>query len=715
MSEIPSTNNDFFKSKVLGHPSGLFVLFFTEMWERFSFYGMRVLLINFLTMAAIGTNPGWEWTSENAGALFGTYAGLLYLTPIAGGIIADKFTGYRWAVVIGALIMTLGHASMALESEFSMYFGLGLLVIGTGFFKPNMTSIISEMYKDLPEKKDGAYTIFYMGVNAGAFFGMMLCGYLAEKVGWSWGFGLAGIFMLLGSLQFWLAKPLFGTIGDVPKRDKVVEAISPDGQIDVTQPKAEVKPEDKRNPFTMLDKVLIVITSIIGLLYLIDDPASKIGNIHLLPQEFLVSKEVLPGALVITIIGLVLFLFLVISRIVRYTKVVRDRMIAVIVFAFFTVFFWLSFEQGATSLVLFARDFTDRTLMGNQAVVFNIINTLLTIIPLALVSWVLFLLFKQTAKKIATSNIVLALSFLGVWGIVVWMLNNDYNSKAYELKYQAIKTAQIDKKTKKQAVDENGDLVFDFNAVTETTVLKPTDVVVDQTVTISSKDALKVNDKVVLHNEIGNFVYLTKDLETKIRNDYKNATKDSKIIKAEVVQLKENQVEVTVSWFSILNSFFIIAFASMFSKWWDSKYNPSAAVKYGLGLIIMGLGFAILAYGARVIPSGAEAGAVRVSMIWLILAYLFHTWGELCLSPVGLSYVSKLVPSRMIAFMFGMWYLAIAIGNKLAGSLGGMIEGITKEYDMSTFFLIFTIVPIVAGLIVVALNPMLKKLMHGVR
>jgi POT family proton-dependent oligopeptide transporter len=715
MSEITSNNNDFFKSKVLGHPSGLFVLFFTEMWERFSFYGMRVLLINFLTMAAIGTNPGWEWTSENAGALFGTYAGLLYLTPIAGGIIADKFTGYRWAVVIGALIMTLGHASMALESEFSMYFGLGLLVIGTGFFKPNMTSIISEMYKDLPEKKDGAYTIFYMGVNAGAFFGMMLCGYLAEKVGWSWGFGLAGIFMLLGSLQFWLAKPLFGTIGDVPKRDKVVEAISPDGQIDITEPKAEVKPEDKRNPFTMLDKVLIVITSIIGLLYLIDDPASKIGNIHLLPQEFLVSKEVLPGALVITIIGLVLFLFLVISRIVRYTKVVRDRMIAVIVFAFFTVFFWLSFEQGATSLVLFARDFTDRTLMGNQAVVFNIINTLLTIIPLALVSWVLFLLFKQTAKKIATSNIVLALSFLGVWGIVVWMLNNDYNSKAYELKYQAIKTAQIDKKTKKQAVDENGDLVFDFNAVTETTVLKPTDVVVDQTVTISSKDALKVNDKVVLHNEIGNFVYLTKDLETKIRNDYKNATKDSKIIKAEVVQLKENQVEVTVSWFSILNSFFIIAFASMFSKWWDSKYNPSAAVKYGLGLIIMGLGFAILAYGARVIPSGAEAGAVRVSMIWLILAYLFHTWGELCLSPVGLSYVSKLVPSRMIAFMFGMWYLAIAIGNKLAGSLGGMIEGITKEYDMSTFFLIFTIVPIVAGLIVVALNPMLKKLMHGVR
>jgi POT family proton-dependent oligopeptide transporter len=174
-------------------------------------------------------------------------------------------------------------------------------------------------------------------------------------------------------------------------------------------------------------------------------------------------------------------------------------------------------------------------------------------------------------------------------------------------------------------------------------------------------------------------------------------------------------VEITTSWFSILNSFFIIALASLFSKWWDSKYNPSAALKYGLGLIIMGIGFAILAYGARVIPSGAEAGAIRVSMIWLVFAYLFHTMGELCLSPVGLSYVSKLVPPRMIAFMFGMWYLAIAIGNKLAGSLGGMIEEIQQQYNMSTFFLIFTIVPISAGVIIALLNPVLKKLMHGVK
>src|SRR5699024_7402038 len=218
--EKATQQKNIFDSKVLGHPAGLFVLFFTEMWERFSFYGMRVLLINFLTIAAIGSNPGWEWTSGNAGALFGTYAGLLYLTPILGGVIADKITGYRWAVLIGCIIMTLGHAAMALETEFSLYLGLALLVIGTGFFKPNITSIISEMYVYLPEKKDSAYTLFYMGVNSGAFFGMMLCGYLAERIGWSWGFGLAGIFMLFGTLQFLLAKPLFGHIGESPRKLK---------------------------------------------------------------------------------------------------------------------------------------------------------------------------------------------------------------------------------------------------------------------------------------------------------------------------------------------------------------------------------------------------------------------------------------------------------------------------------------------------------------
>ena len=691
-----SQTNNFFDSKVLGHPSGLFVLFFTEMWERFSFYGMRVLLVNFLTMAVIGYNPGWEWSAGNATALFGTYAGLLYLTPILGGIIADKMIGYRWAVVIGALIMTLGNASMALETEFSLYAGLGLLVIGTGFFKPNMTSIISEMYKDLPEKKDGAYTIFYMGVNAGAFFGMMLCGYLAERIGWSWGFGLAGIFMLLGTLQFWLAKPLFGKIGGVPNAKEVAAA-----EVEAEQ-RAEAKCEtvSKRNPFTQTDKILIFFTSVIGLLYLINDPLSKIAGIDLFPFEV----GGLSGTIVVVLIGLLLFLALVISRIARYDVVTRDRMIAFLIFAFFTVFFWLSFEQGASSLVLFARDSVQRNLMGDSAIAYNIINALLTIVPLAIITWVLILLWKRTFKKIPGSNIVLAICFAGVWGIVAWMLNRDLTTIAYQATYESYIVA---------STDDEGKEVFEHVAITENTVTPANASIVTDTVKIGEPITLGVGQEVNIitkNNEKTEYAFLTDERLKVAREQGIENGLDNGVVPARIIAVLDNQVEIPVSWFSILNSFFIIAFASFFSKWWESKYNPSATGKYALGLIIMAIGFGLLAFGAY----GIEAG-VKVSMVWLVLAYLFHTLGELCLSPVGLSYVSKLVPARMIAFMFGMWYLAIAIGNKLAAVLGGQIEEITKQYSLSTFFLIFTIVTAIAGVLIWLLGPVIKKLMHGVK
>ena len=694
---MSSKSENFFDSKVLGHPSGLFVLFFTEMWERFSFYGMRVLLIQFLTAAVIGLNPGWEWSIEKATALYGTYAMLLYITPIFGGIIADKYIGYRWAVVVGAIIMTLGHAFMAFDTPIFLYLGLGCLVIGTGFFKPNMTSILSEMYKNFPEKKDGAYTIFYMGVNAGAFFGMMLCGFLAEKVGWHWGFGLAGIFMLLGTLQFWLAKPLFGKVGEVPSKSG--------NQITADDETPKYEPGEKPNPFTVLDQILIVLMTVLGLAYAFNDPLNAIGGINLFPF----SIGGLSGQNVVIIVALILFLFVVIRRIANYTKVVRDRMIAVIIFAFFVIFFWMSFEQGATSLVIFARDNTERNLIGDAAMAFNVFNTLLTVVPLLFISYVLILLAKQTYKKALLSNVVLAITFLGIWAAAVWMLNYNWSSHSYDVSYQAIETAKLDD-SGKQVMNEEGQPVFVKTPVTASYVANSTDKIVTETINLASQDALTKGTGINIHQEGDKFVLVSPESLVKLDAEYKKESKPSEIVPAKVAEIKDSQVEITVSWFSTLNSFFIIALASLVSRVWDSKYNPSAAVKYGLGLIIMAIGFGCLAFGSYGIAEG-----VRVSIIWLVLAYLFHTLGELCLSPVGLSYVSKLVPARMIAFMFGMWYLAIAIGNKLAAILGGQIENITKTYSLSTFFLIFTIVPIVAGLLVMALNPVLKKLMHGVK
>lgn len=510
---------------LMGHPSGLFVLFFTEMWERFSYYGMRAILVLFLTSAITGDNPGWGWSREEALGLYGTYTMLVYFTPIIGGILADKFLGYRWAVAIGALIMTIGHATMALNTPWSLYVGIGCLVAGNGLFKPNITSIINGVYKNAQEKKDGAFTIFYMGVNAGAFIGILLCGYVGETSGWHYGFGLAGIFMFFGMLQFWFAQGIFGKIGLAPSKKVDLE--------DAIETESSTKGNDEDNV-----------------------PAN----------------------------------------------VQRDRYIVVGILAFFTVFFWAAFEQAGGSMTIFASDYTNRVLEGSSANVFRIANTLLTVVPLLIITYVLFKLFKITFSKYALSNIFLGTSFVIIWAIVFWMLKNQYS-----------------------------------------------------------------------------------DVKT----------------------------EVPASWFSILNSFYIIAFAPLISKIWESKFNPPATVKFGLGLVLLGLGFGALAYGSSAIPQGAQTASV--SMVWLILAYFLHTIGELCLSPVGLSYVSKLVPAAKIGMMFGLWYIAVGMGNKAAGAMGGMIDKITATYDMSTFFLIFTIVPMLAGFILMALTPVMKKLMHGVK
>lgn len=707
MENSNSAQPNFFDTKVLGHPSGLFVLFFTEMWERFSFYGMRVLLIQFLTMSVIGLNPGWEMSMIDAGKIFATYAMLLYITPIFGGIIADKYIGYRWAVVIGSIIMTLGHVSMIFETEFFMYLGLIFLVLGTGFFKPNMTSILSEMYKSFPEKKDGAYTIFYMGVNAGAFFGMMLCGYIGERIGWHYGFGLAGIFMLLGTLQFWFAKPIFGNIGDVPK-SKTATTVVEAPKENQTE---EEKDTDKRNPFSLIDYILIGVVSVIGFLYAFDDAFSIVAGISLFPESLLG----IDGKTVGIVFGLLVFLYLIISRIIRYGKVVRDRMIAVIIFAFFTIFFWMSFEQGATSLVIFARDNTQRILSGNTALLFNIFNALLTLIPLVLITYVLVLLAKQTIKKALVSNIILAITFIGVWGAALWMLDRDWSSHAYEVQYKAMQIAAMDDNGQAKLDAENKP-VYSYAPIQADYVATAGDVIVDRTAIVSDLTSFNVGDDITLYEELGKFIILSPEQETKLNNTVSkynsdnNATKEIVVAQAKISEIKDNQVEITASWFSILNSFFIIAFASLVSKIFDSRFNPPASIKYGLGLIIMALGFGVLAYGSHGITEGS-----KVSMMWLVFAYLLHTLGELFSSPVGLSYVSKLVPARMIALMFGMWYLAIAIGNNLAAQLGGQIEVITNKYSLSTFFLIFTIVPIVAGILVISLNPLMKKLMHGVK
>lgn len=515
---------------VLGHPSGLFVLFFTEMWERFSYYGMRALLVLFLVSSF--DKGGWSWSNKEALQLYALYTGLVYITPIFGGLIADKIMGYRNAVVLGALLMTLGHASMALEGTTSMFFyaGLLLLILGNGLFKPNISSMVGQLYKGQTKEKDAGYTIFYMGINAGAFLGILLCGYIGEKVGWHYGFGLAGIFMFIGMLQFYFAQKIFGNIGLSPEKSSDLDDVIEDSLEQTTEVVEEV----------------------------LDDASSS--------------------------------------------KVTKDRLIVIGVLAFFTIFFWWAFEQAGGSMTIFANDYTDRVLQGNGAIIFKIFNTLLTIIPMIIITWVLVKLFRQTFSKYALSNILLAISFTIIWSIVSWMLFREFESES---------------------------------------------------------------------------------------------------------------AEVPASWFGILNSFFIIAFAPLFSKIWESKLNPSGPIKFAIGLILLGIGFGVLAFGSMGIPLGAKTASV--SMTFLIVAYLFHTLGELCVSPVGLSYVSKLAPLKLVGLMFGVWFVANFIANTLAGITGSYIDPIVEVYGMTTFFLLFTLIPIGAGVVMILLNKTLIRMMHGIR
>lgn len=569
--------------RIFHHPAGLFLLFFTEMWERFSYYGMRALLVLFLVSEA--ATGGWEWTNEKALSLYAMYTGLVYVTPIIGGILADKVLGFRRAVLLGAFLMTCGHGSMALETPFFFYLGLALLVLGNGFFKPNISSIVGQLYSEDESKlKDAAYTIFYMGINAGAFLGILLCGYIGEKVGWSYGFGLAGIFMFFGMMMFYFGQGILGNVGSNP---------------------------GKKNQST---------------------------------NQINVEKELTP----------------------EEKQIIRDRLTVIFIFSFFTIFFWMAFEQAGGSMTIFAKNYTDRILSGNHAILFTIANTILTLGPLLAVTFVLFKLVGALKQTYRAASFFITTSFIIIWLIAGWMLLKEFNSSSYEFEY-----ALDDKKMGKGSV------------ITDIPLTPGQEIWV-----------LKQKDK---------FKFLQEEEAQRIKSKIKDT----------VIKVKSNETEVPASWFGILNSFFIIAFAPLFSKIWESKYNPSGPVKFGFGLILLGLGFGVLAYGGMPIPRGAESASV--SMIWLILAYWLHTLGELCISPVGLSYVSKLAPPKLVGLMFGIWFGFTALANYLAGWTGSFIDKIVEKYSISTFFLIYTAIPILAGLIMIAISNIIIKKMHGLR
>lgn len=480
------------------HPKGLQVLFMTEMWERFSYYGMRAILVLFMTAAAI--TGGLEFDLPTAMAIYGLYTFGVYAMALPGGWIADRLIGQQNGVLIGGILIAAGNYSLAIPGMVTFYLGLLLVIFGTGLLKPNVSAIVGGLYPedDGGARRDAGFSIFYMGINVGAILGQIIVGFLGEKVNWHFGFLAAGIAMTLGVIQFISRKKILGEAG-ILKGDEA---------------KSEMKASAAKQFLMGIGVVFIIIVAV--LFYY-----QSLGSFDI------VTFAQNTGYILLAI-AVLYFLAIIIFACKDAMERKRVGMIAVLFLG--AIAFFAGFEQAGSSMNIFARDLTDRVMLG-------------------------------------------------------W--------------------------------------------------------------------------------------------------------------------------EVPASWLQNINPIFIVVLAPVIGALWVKlgQKNPTIPVKFALGLILLGAGFFVLAWGSTFIEDG------KVSPMWLIVTYFFHTVGELCLSPVGLSSVTKLSPQRLVGQMMGTWFLGAALGNLIAGLVAGTIESFPQ-------YLLYSVVAgfvTVFGLVFVILRKQIQNLAGGIK
>jgi len=589
------------QAEFLGHPVGLYVCFTTELWERFSFYGMKYLLLLYLTK--------YHLFSDAAGLdVLGSYAGLVYALPLIGGMIADRYLGMRKSVLFGGILLSLGHILMAVEghqainyaagtvlandltlasgevfaagttlSEAVMYrdtaalnwfyFALALIVMGVGYLKPNISTIVGKLYSQDDPRRDGGFTIFYMGINIGSFVATLLCGWLGETYGWKYGFGAAGIGMIIGLITFTYGQKFLMGHAEPSDPEKLKKSFL--GPINtewgiylLSLPFLGVFwLLVQHEPVVLLTQNVFLIVSIVGLIlysmvhskqdsnntvaYMIAGLAVVSGiyavgvNLHFIPGSEALAEYVLYGSIIL-ILGFVVYGFMT-----HYSPEFA-RTVVLMILILSTVVFWALFEQSAGSMTLYADRVVDRS--------------------------------------------------------------------------------------------------------------------------------------------VGNTTF-------------------------------------TAAQFGSLNAGFIMLLAIPFAALWTwlSKkgLEPNTPVKFGLGIMQVGLGFGALVFGAQFPDQSGQ-----VAMIWLILAYLMHTTGELCLSPVGLSAVTKLSIGNVVGVSMGTWFLATALSETVATRIGKMaaidtsagesadvVAALASYTELFSFLMWFGVA---AGAFMILISPILKRWMHGI-
>jgi len=623
---------------IFGHPTGLFALFFAEMWERFSYYGMRALLVFYVMKGFLAYNDG------EAYKIYGAYTALVYMTPFFGGLIADRILGAKRAVIVGGVLMALGHLLMGIQAEAPFFLALALLIVGNGFFKPNISTIVGSLYPDGSSQRDAGFTIFYVGINLGAAGAPLLCGYIGETYGWHYGFNLATLGMLIGLAVFvlpagvsrflvllgaltaggalmllsneWLLLAVNGFVG--------VAIIAAAGIAFVAMGRGGL-PDDAGQPppgLTMKHQIQVAVGTtlavpVFALLVwsnrsisivpsgVIDQVSHTGGALGPILAELLGSVST-PTGLILTLTGLVALTYIVFHA-TRATKIERERLLVVVILMFFSMLFWAFFEQAGTSV----NNFTDR----------------------------------------------------------------------------------------------NIDRVFE--------------------------------DRVISPDEVGQTIDLTLTQEqlgytwqgepfTMDRLDEAREAKALEVqwtVTDEHVGMGVGGNPIPASTFQSANPIYIVLFGLVFSVLWRELgrrgMEPSTPIKFALGLGQLGLGFIALWYGAA---SCDGRGMVGVS--WLLLGYLLHTTGELCISPVGLSMVTKLSPRRLVSTVMGAWFLALAFSNLLAAVIAGFtgvshgggegsipVPSETVDVYGSVFGQI-GIAAIGSALFLTLMTPILKKWMH---
>ena len=373
-----------------GHPLGLRTLFFTELWERMSYYGMRGLLVLYMTIGVVG-NPGLGWSNIEANAIYGIYAGMVYFLALPGGWLADNLLGYQKAVLYGALIIMFGHFTLAIPLEQTFILGLALVAIGTGLLKPNISSIVGQLYADNDERRDSGFTVFYMSINIGSMLGFAVCGYLGERIGWHWGFGAAGIGMLFGVLQFIFFKDNLGEAGLYPNSMS----------------------QERRQSLkfwtisTILFFLVIVLTGMLGIWNVV--PVFFAERF----RDFLV------------VISFVYFGYLFFFA--GLTSNEKKNVLMLLLLFVGAAAFWSGFDQSAGSLSIFTRDYVNLTFGSFQAPVSwtQFLNPLFVVMFAPFFAYLWIYLGKRNLNPNTPIKFAIGLIFMGL-GFIVMLYAVEY-------------------------------------------------------------------------------------------------------------------------------------------------------------------------------------------------------------------------------------------------------------------------------------------------